>query len=98
MPALQYATSSITKVQPATTPPACSIISAGGDRTAGGQQIVDHQHPAARPDDGIGVDLQGVGAIFEVVGMRKRLARQLSRLANGNQPCVELQGKRGGKR
>ena len=60
---------------------------AGGDRTAGGQQIVDDQHLAARPDDGIGVDLQGVGAIFEVVGMRKRLARQLSRLANGISPA-----------
>ena len=41
------------------------------------------------------MDLQGVGAIFEVVGVRKRLARQLPRLANGNQPRVDFQGQRG---
>ena len=46
-------------------------------RTSGGQYIVVDEHPVAG-DDGIGVDLEGVGAVFQVVRNGEGGERQLA--------------------
>ena len=63
-------TSSISKATPATSPPSCltrSTVARGG--AAGGEQIVDDQHPLPWLDR-IAVHLQAVAAVLEVVAWR----------------------------
>lgn len=65
-----------------------------GERGAGGSdEVVGEEHPCARR---AGVDMHGepVGAIFERIFLGDRLARQLARLADEEQPAAEPLGKR----
>src|SRR5258708_24064839 len=60
----------------------------GGGGAAGGQDVVDQEHSLAR-DDGVIVDLQGVGAVFEDVLAALLRPGKLSRLADGNEAGAE---------
>ena len=66
---------------------ACSfdqlLLSDGG--AAGGNQVVNDKDDVAGLD-GVGVDLQRIGAVFKLVALRDDLARKLAGLACGNEP------------
>src|SRR5690606_4320607 len=57
--------------------------------TAGGNQIVDQDHPVAGADT-VAMHLHLVDATFEAVGDAYRLVRQLALLADGNETGGEL--------
>ena len=79
-----------------TLPAACGfdqlLLSDGG--AAGGNQVVNDKDDIAGLD-GVGVDLQRIGAVFKLVALRDDLARKLAGLACGNEPCVQLVCNRG---
>ncbi|MPM19014.1 hypothetical protein SDC9_65432 [bioreactor metagenome] len=52
-----------------------------GEGAAGGQHVVDHQHPGTGPDR-VGVDGQRLGAVLQVVADLVRLGGQLAGLAD----------------
>ena len=58
---------------------------------AGRQQVVEDDHPLARLE-GVGLDLDSVGAVFQIVGVTHGLARQLALLADHHESQAELQG------
>src|SRR5262245_16654095 len=57
--------------------------------TAGGQHVVDDQHPLARCERVL-VDLDRLGAVLEVVGLVVGGRGQLALLAYGNEPRPEV--------
>ena len=61
--------------------------------SGGGDEVVDEQHPRARR---AGVDMHGepVAAIFQRIILGDRLAGQLARLADQEQPAAEPLGER----
>jgi len=61
---------------------------------ARGKQVVDHQHALSRRH-GVGVHLDGVGPVLELIGLRGRLRGQLARLADGDEPLPEGVGEGG---
>jgi hypothetical protein len=61
---------------------------------AGGEQVVDEQDALAGLD-GVEVDFEGVGAVFEVVGDAGDGRGELARLAHGDEAGVEAVGERG---
>jgi hypothetical protein len=64
-------------------------------RAAGGQQIVDQKDLLARPHR-VGLDLDGVAAVLQVVGVGQGGARQLALLAHHDEALVEPQRQRRG--
>ena len=62
-------------------------------RAAGGNQIVDQQHPVAFID-GIGMHLDGIHAIFKRVVLTDGLAGQLAALADRHEADAERNGHR----
>src|ERR1700682_1676111 len=60
----------------------------GRGRAAGGEDVVDQQHFLSG-DDGVVVDLQGVGAIFEDVLVALLCPGELAGLADGNEAGAE---------
>ena len=62
-----------------------------GCRAAGGEHIVEHKDMLAGRD-GVGVDLDRVGAVFEVVLLGHRGAGKLARLADRNEADVKRVG------
>ena len=66
-------------------PPTCSTSRGSRRRgAAGGEQVVDDQHALARLD-GILVDLQAIGAIFQLVAHAHAFGGKLLRLAHGHE-------------
>lgn len=63
-------------------------FAAGLERAAGGEQVVDDDDLAALAD-GIGVDLEAVGAVFEGVVDAVDAAGELAGFANGDEPGGE---------
>src|SRR6478672_627329 len=63
---------------------------------AGGQHVVDEQHPVALVD-AVLVHLEGRLAVLQRVGHRVRLARELAGLADRDEPGTEGQGHRRGQ-
>ena len=63
-------------------------------RAAGGEQIV-HQHHTLSGRDGVGVDLERVRAVLEVVGNAHHRRGQFSGLSDWNKAGVETIGQRG---
>src|SRR5581483_6546737 len=57
-------------------------------RAAGGEQVVDDEHALAAAH-GVGVHLEGIAAVLEVVGRAHRGRRQLARLAHGRKPGAD---------
>src|SRR6185503_19219081 len=55
---------------------------------AGGDQVVDHEHALAAVDR-VGVDLDAVGAVLEVVVDADRRVRELAGLAHGDEARLE---------
>src|SRR5579863_8484129 len=55
---------------------------------AGGKQVIDKDYALAGLD-GIEVNLEHVGAVFEIVGDTSYRGGQLTRLADGNEAGVE---------
>ena len=78
-----------TKPSPTTSPPSRSTSRDRRRRgAAGGEHVVDDQHPLARRDR-VAVDLEQVGAVLELVLLALDLPRQLARLAHRarTRPC-----------
>ena len=68
---------------PTTSPPSASTRRARGRRrAAGGQHVVDDQHPLAGMD-GVAVDLQLVGAVLELYSSRTTAHGSLPALRTG---------------
>src|ERR1700693_1968237 len=63
----------------------------GGRGAARRQYIIDDQH-LLTGSDGVGVDLELVGAVLELVGVADRLPGQLANLADRYKPGIELHG------
>src|SRR5258706_15965653 len=59
----------------------------GGRRAACRQYIIDDQHLLAGLD-GVGVHLELVGSVLELVGVADRVPRKLPDLANGDEPRI----------
>ena len=86
--------SSITNAQATTSAPVdCDQVAAGAHRAAGGQDVVDQEDAAAGPE-GVGVDLELVGAVFELIFQRDRGIGELARLADRHEAGAHLQGQR----
>src|SRR3990172_6046151 len=68
----------------------------GGGGSPGGDHVVDHQDPISRPS-GVAVDLQSISPILERVLLSNYCARQLSRLAHGDESGSKQSGRRSGK-
>ena len=64
-------------------------LTARDRRAAGGDEVVDQDHPLALAD-GVGVDLHLVDAVFERIGDAHRLVRQLALLADRHEAGREL--------
>ena len=67
----------------------------GGRCAAGGQQVV-HQHHFLIPVQRVFLNFDRVGAVFELIGVRDGLARQLVFLAEHGESDSQPQGKRRG--
>src|SRR5262245_38946177 len=63
-------------------------------RAAGREQVVDQEH-ALPARDRIDVDLDRVGAVLELVALRRGLPRQLARLADRNEALAHVHRERG---
>src|ERR1700730_5119163 len=68
-------------------------VDGGLHRPAGSHQIIEH-HDALSRDDGIFLDLYGVGSVFEVIGVAHGWARQLALLADHRKTALEFEGER----
>ena len=80
--------SSSRKPRPTTTPPEpLDQPARRGGGAAGGEHVVDHEHPLARKH-GVAVDLELVGAVLELVLLAGHGPRQLARLAHGHEPSA----------
>ena len=81
---------SITTPTPTSCPPdLLDHVDRGLRRPAGGDQIVDQQHALARRDR-IGVHLDAIRAVLELVVLADGLVRELSGLAHGDEARAEL--------
>src|SRR6185369_1785994 len=60
---------------------------------AGGKHVIGNQDVLSRLDS-VGVDLQGVGTVLEVISLFEGLERELPRLSHQNHPGSEFVGKR----
>ena len=69
-------------------------LGGGAQRAAGGQHVVDEQHPLAVEHADRDLDLGR--AVLEVVGAAQRRRRQLAGLAHRHQAAAELAGQRAG--
>ena len=68
-------------------------VEAGPHRAAGRQHVVEQQDlPPGL--DGVGVHLQGVGPVFQVIGGGDPVERQFARLTDRHEPRPERQGQR----
>jgi len=76
------ATSSVSTAAATISPPSCPT---------GGEDIIDDQDALPGPD-GVGVHLEGVGAVLQVVGNGDRLAGELPRLADQAEPGRQAAG------
>src|SRR5215210_5679922 len=59
-------------------------IDGGGGRAAGSDQIVDQEDPVTLPN-GVGVNLDGVDAVFERIFLAEVAVMQLAPLGNRNE-------------
>ena len=66
-------------------------LSGGADGATGGDEVVHEQHLVTGLE-GIGMDLDRIGAVFELIGLGNRLARELAGLACGNETGAERDG------
>src|SRR4029077_2361229 len=66
----------------------------GRGRPAGGQNII-HDQDLLTGLHGVGVNLERVGAVLEVVRLHYRRPRELAGLANGHEPGAQLHRHRG---
>ena len=71
-------------------------LDGGVHGAAGGQEVVYEEDPLAGLD-GVFVDFEGVGAVFEVVALRDDLGGELFGLADGDEAGVEAVGDGGGE-
>ena len=69
-------------------------LDGGFHGAAGGEQVVDEQDALAGLD-GVEVDFERVGAVFEIVGDAGYRCGQLARLADGDEAGIEAVGERG---
>ena len=80
--------------QPTTSPPSCSTsLHSARRRAAGREQVVVHEHARARAD-GVGVQLERVGAVLQRVVGADRVVRQVAGLAREHEARAELAGDR----
>src|SRR5215204_4536794 len=77
-------------------PQALDQAGRGPGGAAGGEHVVDDQDPLAG-DHGVGVQLQGGGAVLERVLLGLDLVGQLAGLADGEEAGPEVVGHRGGQ-
>lgn len=68
-------------------------LECGFHGAASGEQIIDKQNALAGLD-GVEVNFEGVGAVFEIVGDADHGRGQLARLAHGDKAGVEAVGER----
>ena len=87
--------SSTAKAKPSTLPPSSWIELGGGcGGAAGGEQVVADDDAVAG-SDGVFVEFERVGAVFEGVGDGARFCGEFFRLSNGDETGAESIGERG---
>ena len=64
-----------------------------GHRAAGGKQIIGNQDTLAGLD-GIRMDLEGIGAVFEIIGLAEGFERKFPRFTHQDDAGTELVGQR----
>jgi len=64
------------------------------ERAACGEQVIDDEDLLSGLD-GVGVDLDAVGAVFEGIGEAARRTREFARFADGDEPGGEGLGEGG---
>src|SRR3954470_44915 len=64
-----------------------------GNRASRCEQIIDHQD-ASTLGDAVAMDLEGVGAVFQLVFRAQRLGGKLAELADGHEPYAQEIGQR----
>lgn len=71
-------------------------FAARADGAAGGQQVVDDERVLAGAE-AVSVDLECVGAVFQLIVEAVRVERELAWFADGNEADVEFQCQRSGE-